>query len=65
MADRIDYSDDGNLDDVAIENVDMFRLEYMAGNCIWIRCYRKDENGGDVVFWLNAKGKITGTQGSD
>lgn len=34
MATDIDYSDNGNLDDVAIENVDMFRLEYMAGNCI-------------------------------
>lgn len=63
MSDRIDLNHKGNLDDVVIENVDMFRLEYMAGNSIWIRCYRKDEHGGDVVFWLNAKGNIKGWQG--
>lgn len=65
MADRIDYDSKGNLDDVVIENVDMFRLEYMSDNCVWLACYRKPEAGGDVVFWLNAKGKITGKQGED
>lgn len=55
--DRIDY-DDGNLDDVAIANVSMFRLEYMADNNVWIRCYRSGQP--DVVFWLQARGKIKG-----
>ena len=57
MTDRID-SVDGNLDDVAIEGVTMFRLEYMDSNSVWIRLYRNDRR--DVVIKLGARGKITG-----
>lgn len=56
--DRIDYEGD-NLDDVAINGVSMFRLEYMDRNRVWIRLYR-DGHDKDVVIWLSAKGKITG-----
>ncbi len=57
MADRIDYAD-GNLDDVVVEDVTMFRLEYMSANHIWLKCYRNDKP--DIRFLLTAKGKITG-----
>ena len=57
MTDRIN-SVDGNLDDVAIEGVTMFRLEYMDSNSVWIRLYRNDRR--DVVIKLGARGKITG-----
>ena len=57
-AERIDYDEEGNLDDVFVPNVEAFRLEYMYDNSVWIRCYR--EGRPDVVFWLNARGKITG-----
>ena len=58
MADRIDYNKNGDLDDVVVPNVEMFRLEYMDDNTVWIKCYRTGKT--DVVFWLNARGKITG-----
>ena len=61
--DRIDYDDNGNLDDVAIENVRMFRLEYMEDNRIWIRLYR--DNKPDLVFNLEAAGKIAGAHYED
>ena len=63
VTDRIDYDDAGNLDDVAIENVRMFRLEYMDDNRIWIRLYR--DNKSDLVFHLEAAGKIAGTHYQD
>lgn len=63
MIDRIDYDDAGNLDDVAIENVLMFRLEYMDDNRIWIRLYR--DNKPDLVFQFQAAGKIAGTHYED
>lgn len=61
--DRIDYDDAGNLDDVVIENVRMFRLEYMDENRIWIRLYRYDKT--DLVFHLEAPGKIAGAHYED
>jgi hypothetical protein len=63
VMDRIDYDDAGNLDDVAIENVRMFRLEYMDDNRIWIRLYR--DNKPDLVFHLEAAGKIAGSHYED
>jgi hypothetical protein len=56
--DRFDYDDRGNLDDVVVPDVETFRLEYMDKGVVWIRCYRKERP--DVVFWLSARGKITG-----
>lgn len=61
--DRFDYGDNGNLDDVVVHDIEMFRLEYMDNSVVWIRCYKKD--GPDVVIWLNARGKITGTHEID
>lgn len=61
--DRIDYDDTGNLDDVVIANVRMFRLEYMDENRIWIRLYR--DNKADLVFHLEAAGKIAGAHYED
>jgi hypothetical protein len=56
--DRFDCDDKGNLDDVVVNDVDCFRLEYMADNSIWLKCYR--DGKPDVVIWLKARGKITG-----
>ena len=58
MADRIDRDDHGDLDDVVIEDVEMFRMEWMDSGCVWLRCYRKDKP--DVIFWLKSKRKIVG-----
>lgn len=58
MADRFGYDEKGNLDDVVVEDVEMFRLEYMDKGIIWMRCYRAVKQ--DVVFWLNGKGQIKG-----
>jgi hypothetical protein len=55
---RVDYDETGNLDDVAVSNVSLFRLEYMDVNKIWIRLYRK--GAPDLVIHLAASGKITG-----
>jgi len=52
------YDDAGNLDDVAVSHVDIFRLEYMDQNRVWLCCYKPD--GSRVSFWLSARGKITG-----
>ncbi len=54
--DRIDM-DDAGVDDVAINGVDMFRMERMRDGCFWICLYRAGKP--DQVFWLNAKGKIS------
>ena len=63
MMDRIDYDDAGNLDDVVIANVRVFRLEYMDDSRIWIRLYRA--NKPDLVFHLEAASKIAGTHYED
>ncbi len=56
--DRIDY-EDGDLDDIVLKDVTMFRMERMDDGHFWIRCYR--DNEPDVVFNLTAEGnKITG-----
>ena len=59
---RIDHNDEG-LDDVAISDVKMFRLERMDNGAFWLCCYYED--GGRDVFWLTTKKrgktKITGT----
>ncbi len=57
MADRFDYNDKGNLDDVVVENVKMFRLEYMDRDQIWIQLYR--DNEPDVVIWLHTANRKT------
>lgn len=63
MMDRIDYDDAGNLDDVVIANVRVFRLEYMDDSRIWICLYRA--NKPDLVFHLEAASKIAGTHYED
>jgi hypothetical protein len=55
--DRIDY-EDGDLDDIVLKDVSMFRMERMSDCQFWIRCYR--DGKPDVVFNLSAPGKITG-----
>lgn len=54
--DRFDYDSMGNLDDVVVKNVEMFRLEYMDENIVWIRCYC--EGKPDVVINLSSVTKI-------
>lgn len=53
VRDFIDYDQNG-LDDVALNNVHLFRMERMDDNAFWIRCYRK--GGQDIVFRLHAIG---------
>jgi hypothetical protein len=55
---RIDFTKSGELDDVAISDVEMFRLEYMDTGSVWIRLYMRD--GKDHVFWLNSSRAIKG-----
>lgn len=64
MPDRIDY-EDGSIDDVFVEDVEMFRLEKMNDGCFWIKCYRKDKSKPDIVIWLNSTAKITGKHEED
>lgn len=66
MSDRIDYDDKGNLDDVVIDNVATFHIEWMDDKTVWMRCYKaaKGHSDDDVVFWLHVeKGKIIGRRG--
>lgn len=49
---RIDYDDLGDLDDIAVGNVELFRMERMSASCFWLRLHRA--GGRDIVFWLNA-----------
>ena len=66
MSDRIDFDDKGNLDDVVIEDVSLFHMEWMSKKTVWMRCYKKTGDGyeKDVVFWLRVKkGKIVGRRG--
>lgn len=60
--DRIDY-EGGDLDDIVLNDVSMFRMERMDDGLFWIRCYR--EGKPDVVFHLSAPGKIAGTHEFD
>ena len=55
---RIDYDDNGDLDDVSIENVRLFRLEYLDDNKIWLCCYLDDIEEPDVIIDLYSKKKI-------
>jgi hypothetical protein len=55
--DRIDLDGKGHLDDVAIKDVDMFRLEYMSRKGIWIRLYRHGKT--DIVIHLNSNSGIS------
>lgn len=56
--DRIDYDEMG-LDDVVINDVEMFRLERMNEKLYWARCYKK--NGEIIDFHIFIKGRnITG-----
>jgi len=57
MEDRIDYNET-RLDDVVINDVDMFRLEYMDDNSIWLCCYKK--SGERIVFDLSSETAIIG-----
>lgn len=56
--DFFEYTKDGNLDDVCINNVSQFRMEFMDSGEIWIRCYRGDKET-DVVINLSSSSPIT------
>jgi hypothetical protein len=44
--------DDLGLDDVVVKDVEMFRMERMDDNYVWIACYLAD--GQEIVFDLSA-----------
>lgn len=50
MTERISRTDDGEIDDVTIEDVAMFRLERMDKDAWWVAVYRPD--GSRECFWL-------------
>lgn len=52
----------GQPDDIAIEDVSMFRLERMAGHRWWLACYRGEKR---IVFWITSKGRIDVTMDPD
>jgi hypothetical protein len=56
--DRIGYTEKGDLDDIVVTDVTMFRMERMNSGSFWIKCYR--DGKPDVAFWLNSARKITG-----
>lgn len=58
MTRRIDNDDKGKLDDIAISDVSMFRMERMDKGAWWIAVYYED--GSRDVFWLRSKSKIEG-----
>jgi len=58
VPDRIDYDDNGDLDDICLTDVTMLRMERMSTKSFWIRCYR--DGRPDVVFNLHSGKKITG-----
>jgi hypothetical protein len=57
-SDRIDYDERGDLDDIVVNDVSLFRMERMADDTFWIRCYC--DGKPDIVFWLNSERKIIG-----
>jgi hypothetical protein len=59
VPDRIDYNARGDLDDIVVNDVAMFRMERMDSGVFWIRCYR--DGKPDVIFWLRSERKITGS----
>lgn len=56
--DRIDYDERGDLDDIVINDVVVFRMERMSDTSFWLRCYC--DGKPDVVFQVNSETKITG-----
>jgi hypothetical protein len=60
---RINYAD-GNLDDAAISDVELFRMERIADGLFWITLYRAGEK--EIVFSLTAvENNIVGKQEKD
>ncbi len=51
----------GELDDIVVEPVEMFRMEFMTDNSLWIACYLPR---GDCIAWqlLGKNLKLTLTE---
>jgi hypothetical protein len=47
--------DHGELDDVVVNDVSMFRAEMMDGRSLWMCCYL--EGHERVNFWVRVKGR--------
>ena len=56
ISDRFDYNDLG-LDDVVVNDVEMFRLERMDDDTFWARCYKNNGKIIDFNFYIE-KGKM-------
>ena len=55
---RIDYAN-GDLDDIAVSEVELFRMERIADGTFWITLYRAGDK--EIAFSLNAvENKIVG-----
>ena len=60
MSDRIDYDDNGELDDVVVNNPISIHIERMDTNQVWLCVYTADYPDG-MRFWLTSKGKLEWT----
>ena len=49
---RIDLDSSGGIDDVVLRDVDLFRLERMTSDTVWVKVYLKD--GTAHTFNLSA-----------
>ena len=49
--------DDGELDDVVVKDVEMFRAERMDNRSLWMCCYLTGHER--VNFWVRVKGRGT------
>ena len=58
MPERIDHDGRGNLD-MSVSDVQLFQLEYLADNRVWMRLHR--DNAPDIVIWLTSREKIAGS----
>ena len=59
MTVRIDNDVKGNLDDIAISDVTLFRMEWMDKDIVWVCAYTKDNPDGHR-FWLRSGKPIKG-----
>jgi hypothetical protein len=52
--------DTGELDDIVVEDVHMFRMEFMSDNTLWIACHLT--NGETISWWCSSRKRLKLTQ---
>ena len=56
---RIDFDESTGLDDIAIADVTMFRMQWVRKGLVWVCAYTVERPDG-YRFWLRSKRKIKG-----